>query len=155
MRKILLIAHAAALLAAGACDAQTPREALPSPTAGSPSPEETTPEETTPASPTGPAPECTDATTGGPRVRLSQQDLFFDPNCLVVLGGQSLDISNDGDTLHNFTVEGTSVDVDTEPGERTRTEAIGGAVSPGTHRFFCEYHDGQGMEGEITVTEAG
>jgi plastocyanin len=47
------------------------------------------------------------------------------------------------------------VDLDTRPGEATRTEALAGVLEPGTHKFICKYHAAQGMRGEITLTEAG
>lgn len=112
-----------------------------------------TPETATPAPPSH---DCIDETvTGEIEILIRELDNTFSPDCLVVLGGQSLIITNHGSARHNFTIEGTSVDIDTEPGETTRTEAIGGAVTPGSHAFFCSYHRALGMDGEITVTKAG
>ncbi|MGH2724856.1 MAG: cupredoxin domain-containing protein [Actinomycetota bacterium] len=88
-------------------------------------------------------------------MRLRQEDDFFRPTCLVVLGGQFLRITNNGTTVHNFTVEGTDLDVDVDASSHLTTEVIGQAVGPGTHRFFCKYHVDAGMEGELTVTAAG
>jgi plastocyanin len=99
---------------------------------------------------------CTDASvTGEFEVRIIERDFSFDPACLIVLGGQGLAVRNRGSVTHNFTVEGTDVDLDLDPGGVNRTEAIGGAVSPGTYTFFCQFHRAQGMEGEITVSAAG
>lgn len=103
-----------------------------------------------------PVEECTDETiTGNPEVTIRETDNAFTPQCLIVLGGQGLEILNRGEALHNFSIEGTSVDIDTKPGEAARTEALAGVVEPGTHRFICKYHAAQGMRGEITLTEAG
>lgn len=102
-----------------------------------------------------PVEECTDETTGNIEVTIRETDNAFTPPCLIVLGGQSLEILNRGTALHNFSIEGTSVDLDTEAGKATRTEVLSGAVEPGTHAFFCKYHRALGMEGEITLTEAG
>lgn len=103
-----------------------------------------------------PVEECVDATiTGDAEATIEETDNEFSPTCLIVLGGQGLEILNRGETLHNFSIEGTSVDLDTRPGEATRTEALGGVVEPGTHKFICKYHAAQGMRGEITLTEAG
>jgi plastocyanin len=140
-----------ALLAAScAQEAPTP------PPSGSPSPEETlSPTEESPS----PAPaevECVDATAAGrPEVTIRLVDDEFAPACLTVLGGQGLKLANRGANLHNFSVEGSDVDIDIPPGETIPTEAIGGAVPSGTHAFFCEYHRSQGMEGELTISEAG
>jgi plastocyanin len=128
------------------------------------------PEPAAPASPTPvPAPSpspspspsptdggCTDASvTGEFEVPVTERDFSFDPACLIMLGGQGLVLRNRGTVTHNFTVEGTDLDQDLDPGDVNRTEAIGGVVSPGTYTFFCKFHRSQGMEGEITVSAAG
>ena len=132
-------------------------EATPPPQAESPTPEATfAPTEGSP-SPTPPeGVECVDATaTGRPEVTIRLVDNEFVPACLTVLGGQGLKLTNRGAALHNFSAEGTDVAIDIPPGETVRTEAIAGAVPSGAHVFFCEYHRSQGMEGLITVSEAG
>jgi plastocyanin len=143
----------AALLVLTACDAEpeTAPPATPSPTpvpTASPSP-------VLGPTPT-PSPACTDATvTGAVEVRISARDFSFDPSCLIVLGGQGLVVRNTGANLHNLTVEDSSVRFDVPPGGVARTAAIGSAVPPGTYAFYCIYHRGQGMTGELTVSEAG
>lgn len=127
------------------------------PPAASPTPETTfAPTEGSP-SPEPPVDvECIDATaTGRPEVTIRLVDDEFVPACLSVLGGQSLKLANRGSALHNFSVEGSDVAIDIPPGKTIRTEAIAGAVPSGEHVFFCEYHRSRGMEGHITVSEAG
>jgi plastocyanin len=142
----------ALLLAACGSEPERAGPATPSPTpvpTASPSPA---------AAPTTPPAEraCTDATlTGQIEVRIAARDFSFAPNCLTVLGGQSLVVRNTGGNTHNFTIEGSPVGFDVAPGEVGRTEAIGGAVPPDTYSFHCVYHRGQGMTGEITVSTAG
>jgi plastocyanin len=124
----------------------------------SPSPQATVePTETDVAEETlPPVEECTDETiTSNVEVRIRETDNAFTPACLIVLGGQGLEILNRGTALHNFSIEGTAVDLDTRPGEATRTEPLGGVLEPGTHEFICKYHVADGMRGEITLTEAG
>lgn len=142
-----------ALLLLGGCDSEPATVASPRPQASpQPSPQPS-PE---PPSPVEEAEECTDATiTGEVEATLRQSDNVFSPDCLIVLGGQSLKVQNRGTALHNFTVEGTQVDLDVRPGETNRTEAIGTAVEAGSYAFFCKYHRSLGMEGEITITVAG
>jgi plastocyanin len=149
--RVLLVA--ALLLSACQSEPEAADTALPtsSPTpvpAASPSPSPA-------ASPTAER-ACTDATvTGEIMVRIRAQDFVFNPECLVVLGGQGLVVRNGSSNLHNFTIEGSPIGFDVRPGEVTRTEAVGSAVPPGTYEFFCFYHRGQGMTGEITVSAAG
>jgi plastocyanin len=142
----------AVLLLLGGCEAE-PEAAPPSP---SPSPIPAASPSPTPAiSPTAER-ACTDATpTGRLEVRIAARDYAFDPGCLIVLGGQGLVVRNAGVNTHNFTVEGSSIGFDVLPGQATRTRAVGGAVPPGTYAFYCIYHRGQGMTGELTVSAAG
>ena len=145
------ISIAALLLLAG-CGDGGETASTPSPTP----PATVEPTETDVAEEMLPPIECTDETiTGNVEVRVRETDNAFSPACLIVLGGQSLEIVNRGTTLHNFSIEGTSVDLDTRPGEATRTEPLGGALEAGTHEFVCKYHVADGMRGEITLTEAG
>jgi plastocyanin len=140
---LLLAACAEETTAPPGVDSPTPGTTVASPEA-SPSPEP----------PAGG--ECVDATaTGRPEVTIRLHDDEFVPACLTVLGGQGLKLTNHGSALHNFSVEGSDVSIDVPPGETVRTQAIGGAVPAGTHVFFCEYHRARGMEGAITVSEAG
>jgi plastocyanin len=154
MRRFLVAVMTAGLLGA-ACSADPEPGAVSSPTPV-PTPAETA--ETTPESP-GPAEvteACSDRTiTGKPEATLRIGDNAFSPSCLVLLGGQGLKLVNRGANLHNITVEGSDVDLDVAAGATDRTEAIGGIVEPGTYRFLCKYHVSLGMEGELTVTEAG
>ncbi|HEV3475476.1 MAG TPA: cupredoxin domain-containing protein [Actinomycetota bacterium] len=122
----------------------------------SPLPPATVPPTPQPATAQPPPHDCVNETvTDNIEVVIREADNAFSPDCLVVLGGQSLVIENQGSAKHNLTIEGSSVDIDTAPGQTSRTEAIGGAVTPGTHPFFCKYHRALGMDGEITVSEAG
>lgn len=150
----MLGSMARALFVLALLAASCAQEAATPPPSVSPSPEETlSPTEESPS----PAPaECVDATAAGrPEVTIRLVDDEFAPACLTVLGGQGLKLANRGANLHNFSVEGSDVDIDIPPGETIRTEAIGGAVPSGTHAFFCEYHRSRGMEGELTISEAG
>jgi plastocyanin len=141
-----------ALVVLAACESEP--EA--SPATPSPVPAPTASPSPVPAPSPAPERACTDATlTGDVVVRIAARDFFFDPNCLTVLGGQDLSVRNTGGNLHNFTIEGSPVGFDVGPGLVNGIEAIGGAVPPGTYRFYCIYHEAQGMEGEITISAAG
>lgn len=131
MKRIALIALVIMSALLAACGGQPD-------TAGSP----TAPPTATPTE------ECDDQTDQA-QITLTQNNNFFEPDCLVVDGGQTVEIQNRGASLHNFSITGTQVDNDTPPGEQTGLESIGEAVSPGTYDFFCKYH--LGMTGEITV----
>ena len=99
---------------------------------------------------------CSDETlTGEFEATITTNDNSFSPDCLIVLAGQGLEIVNEGFNRHNLTIDGTDVDLDVEPDEEHRTEAIGGQAEPGTYDFYCSFHRSLGMDGEITITDAG
>ncbi|HEX2029876.1 MAG TPA: hypothetical protein VHL78_00540 [Actinomycetota bacterium] len=152
-RRLVRGAVALALVAATACGGGTvdgparrpsPRAA---PTTAQPQPGPTQPEP-------GPA-RCVDRTVGPAVVRLRQVDDAFQPPCLIVLGGQFLRITNAGTKTHNFSVEGTDVDVDIDSSSHLTTEAVGELAPEGEATFFCKYHRDLGMEGRLRVTVAG
>lgn len=149
MRRPALSACCALLLATG-CDAEPAAAPSPSP---QPSPTE---EITASPTPEESPPECSDETiTGEDDATLHLNDNVFSPDCLIVLGGQALELENEGLNRHNFSIEGTDVDIDVNADRDTRTDAIGTIAEAGEFTFFCKYHQSLGMEGEITIVEAG
>jgi plastocyanin len=85
---------------------------------------------------------------GGAASSLSMVDNAFEPADLTVAAGSSLDVSNDGQALHNITIEGTDIDEDVEAGQST---SITIDAEAGDYTMFCEYHRAAGMEGTITI----
>ena len=79
---------------------------------------------------------------------LSMVDNAFEPASLTVDAGAAVDVSNDGEALHNITIEGSDVDEDVDPGASTSVTVD---LDPGTYTMFCEYHRAGGMEGSLTV----
>ena len=61
-------------------------------------------------------------------------------------------IIHDSGTKHNFTVSQQTVDADLDPkGKAQVTVTI---PSSGVLQFFCEYHTGRGMNGELLAGSA-
>jgi plastocyanin len=96
-----------------------------------------------------PSPSLTPGT--GPFAEVTQADYSFTPSAFAISTNQGLSIKNLGPSLHNFSITGTQIDLDVQPGQSTNTESIGGVVQPGTYEFFCKYHKSRGMVGTITV----
>jgi plastocyanin len=92
---------------------------------------------------------CADLSSG-PVFTLIQQNIAFHPKCLKVKSAQSIKIVNQDSVLHNFTITGTQVDVDIQPGTTFHGESAG--LAPGTYQFFCKFHKARGMTGTIVVT---
>lgn len=83
---------------------------------------------------------------------VSEVDFQFQPSTLNATTSQSIMITNNGSALHNFSIEGTPISVDTQPGQSTTLEPPGPSFAPGTYTFFCKYHRSQGMEGTLVAT---
>ncbi|HEX2026243.1 MAG TPA: cupredoxin domain-containing protein [Actinomycetota bacterium] len=83
---------------------------------------------------------------------VTMQDNFFEPPCVAVSSEQSVNLTNAGNLNHNFTIQGTEISEDVEPGEDEDTEELGDhGVSAGTYRFFCRFHERDAMVGTIVV----
>jgi len=82
-------------------------------------------------------------------LKLTQQNFAFHPSCVIAQSKQSISIANQDSVLHNFTIPGTQVDVDIQPGTTFNGESAG--LSPGTYPFFCKFHKSRGMVGVIVV----
>ena len=88
-------------------------------------------------------------TGGGGDQTITISDFTFDPNTLTVPSGQdvTIEVTNDDDVEHSFTLDDDSVSQDVEGGESQSvtlnlTEGIG---------WHCEYHPDQ-MKGTVTVS---
>ena len=110
------------------------------------------PDEEPEAAPTETPTACAEvsATEGAP-APVTMMDNFFDPLCVAVSSTQALTLTNAGNLDHNFSVQGSEVSIDVAPGEEEETSEIGESLQAGTHRFFCRFHEDQGMVGTIVV----
>lgn len=90
------------------------------------------------------------ATEGAP-VGITMMDTFFEPPCFAMSSTQQITLANAGNLLHNFSVANGDIDVDVEPGEETTTDETGTDLAAGTYRFFCKYHEGDGMVGTLVI----
>jgi plastocyanin len=79
-------------------------------------------------------------------------DFYFEPTVLEGKPGQkvTLELKNEGQVEHSFTVDSQGIDQDIEPGEDAKVTIKipkSGAVS-----FYCKYHKSSGMAGALAVT---
>jgi len=85
----------------------------------------------------GNPPACEDprATTN-----LTMADFAYEPGCVEVAAGAELEIANEGQAPHTFTVEsdGPAAEVDVAAGEQA-TLALP-ELAAGTYRVICTYH---------------
>jgi plastocyanin len=78
---------------------------------------------------------------------VTMRDNEFLPGDPTITAGD-VELVNEGQSPHTFTVEGADVDVEVEAGQ-TATATV--ALEPGTYTLFCSFHREQGMEGTLTV----
>jgi plastocyanin len=104
--------------------------------------------------PSTPSSIATPTPGSGPFAVVTEADFHFTPSTFAIGTSQGLSIKNSGPSLHNFSIPGTQVDIDVQPGQSSNTEAIGGVVKAGTYQFFCKYHKSRGMVGTITVVSS-
>ena len=85
--------------------------------------------------------------SGGASSTITMRDDEFVPSEATVAVGD-IELINEGESPHNFTVDGEGIDVDVDPGT-TVTQSID--LAAGTYTIFCEFHRSEGMQGSLTV----
>jgi plastocyanin len=76
-------------------------------------------------------------------------DNEFDPATITAATGTSLEVSNEGEAPHNFSVAGSDIDVDIEPGESVTVDTAG--LAAGSHAVECKFHSGAGMTATLSL----
>jgi plastocyanin len=79
---------------------------------------------------------------------LTMVDNAFEPQTLTVSSGSSVEVTNDGQALHNITIQEADIDEDVEAGQST---TITVELDPGEYEMICQFHEAQGMTGTVTV----
>src|SRR5205085_7670855 len=78
---------------------------------------------------------CVDL-TAGPVFTLAMKNIQFHPRCFKARSSQSIHLVNEDNVLHNFTIPGTQVNVNVQPGKFFNGESAN--LKPGTYQFFCK-----------------
>jgi len=66
-------------------------------------------------------------------------DFDYDPTCLQASNGTTLEVVNDGDAPHTYTVKGTGVESNLEPHD-TGELMIEGLTPGAVYEVICIYH---------------
>jgi plastocyanin len=87
-------------------------------------------------------------------IDLEADSFYFDPTFLSGKPGQKLTIKveNDSTTLHNFSVKSLGIDSDVQPKGDSEIEVT--FPDTGVLLFYCKYHTGKGMNGELLAGDA-
>ncbi len=104
------------------------------------------------ATTTPPSQTTASSASSGNAVAITMVDFNFEPATVTASTSQDIVLTNNGSALHNFSIEGTSIDVDVQPGQSQTLTAPGPSFAAGTYTFFCKYHRSQGMTGTLTAT---
>jgi plastocyanin len=92
---------------------------------------------------------CTGDQGGGPGATtdaVTMVDNEFQPADFTA-ASDSVTLTNDGQTLHNFTLSAAQLDEDLQPGDAAEVDLS--ALGPGSYEFLCSYHPE--MTGSVTI----
>jgi plastocyanin len=86
------------------------------------------------------------------KTEVELDDFYFKPTVLEGKAGEkvTLELKNEGNTEHSFTIDSQGIDKDIQPGDEaevTVTIPKSGVVS-----FYCKFHKSSGMAGALAVT---
>jgi plastocyanin len=98
--------------------------------------------------PSATQPSPTESATSG-ETKIAMEDNMFVPATLSVSSGTTLELDNEGQSPHTFTIDGQNVDVQVNAGENG-TATIN--LPAGSYDFYCKFHKSLGMTGTLTVS---
>ena len=86
------------------------------------------------------------------KTEVEMDDFYFEPTVLEGKPGQKveLELKNEGETEHTFTIDSQSVDKELGPGEEAEVEVT--IPKSGVVSFYCKFHKSSGMAGALAVT---
>lgn len=90
--------------------------------------------------------------SGADEVEVEMDDFYFEPTILTGKPGQKITLKffNEGDALHNFSLEEQGIDQDVDSDEKAQVKVA--FPDSGTLLFVCKYHVTQGMRGGLEVS---
>jgi plastocyanin len=83
---------------------------------------------------------------------LELDDSYFAPTYVTAKPGSTVTVTleNEGDSAHTFTIDGTSVDEQVQPGATATVEVE--LPDDGTLAYYCRFHVSGGMQGAFVVS---
>jgi plastocyanin len=90
--------------------------------------------------------------SGKSKLEVEQDNYYFAPTVITGKPGQkiTIELKNDGSTLHNFTLESQTIDQDVQVGQDATVTVT--FPQSGILEFYCKYHRSLGMVGELSVS---
>jgi plastocyanin len=89
--------------------------------------------------------------SGKEDISVEMDSFYFKPTVLKGTAGQEikLELENESNTLHNFTLADQNIDQDVQAGQKMEVSVK--LPQSGFLEFFCKYHKASGMVGELSV----
>jgi plastocyanin len=86
------------------------------------------------------------------KTEVELDDFYFEPTVLEGKPGQTvtLELKNEGETEHSFTIDSQNVDQELGPGEEAEVDVT--IPKSGVVSFYCKFHKSSGMAGALAVT---
>jgi plastocyanin len=93
-----------------------------------------------------------DVSSESGKVEIELDDNYFEPTILKGKPGQmvELELKNEGNTTHTFTIAEQSINKEIQPGDETETEVK--FPQSGVLKFVCTFHQGEGMIGALLTS---
>jgi plastocyanin len=67
-------------------------------------------------------------------------DFFYEPTCIEAKDGSTIEVVNEGEIVHTFTVEGTDLDANLKGGD-TGELTFEGLTAGTVYEVICRYHN--------------
>ena len=86
------------------------------------------------------------------KTEVELDDYYFEPTVLEGKPGEkiTLELKNEGQTEHSFTIDSQGVDQDIQPGDEAEVDVT--IPKSGVVSFYCKFHKSSGMAGALAVT---
>ena len=93
-----------------------------------------------------------DVSSESGKIEIELDDNYFEPTILKGKPGQmvELELKNEGNTTHTFTIAEQSINKEIQPGDETETEVK--FPQSGVLKFVCTFHQGEGMIGALLTS---
>ena len=94
----------------------------------------------------------TKAVESSGKTEVELDDFYFKPTVLEGKAGEkvTLELKNEGNTEHSFTIDSQNVDQELGPGEEAEVDVT--IPKSGVVSFYCKFHKSSGMAGALAVT---
>jgi plastocyanin len=85
------------------------------------------------------------------KTEVELDDYYFEPTVLQGKPGEkvTLELKNEGQTEHTFTIDSQGVNQDLGPGEEAEVDVT--IPKSGVVSFYCKFHKSEGMAGALAV----